>query len=62
MSEKYRATIYLERELWDWVRKHSIDKHQSTSEFIEQMLFAYKTEMEETNKPRPSRAKTPKRS
>lgn len=63
MGEKYRATIYIEREIWDWMRKHAIDQHKSASEVIEQMLLAYKNQIpeEKSDKPRQSRSKAPKR-
>ena len=45
MSEKYRATLYVDRELWNWLRKHSIDQQQSASEIIEELIRTYSTQI-----------------
>lgn len=65
MSEKYRATVYVNRDLWGWVRKHAIDKHQSASEVIEELIRTYKSEQIEPDAKEAlsvrNRAKTAKR-
>lgn len=45
MSEKYRATLYIDQEIWSWLRKHSIDKRQSASEIIEELIRGYRTQL-----------------
>ncbi|MBI4751342.1 MAG: hypothetical protein HY774_22925 [Acidobacteria bacterium] len=51
MNEKHRVTIYLNGNLWEWLRKHSIDKHKSASAILEDLLSTYKSEVSKERPP-----------
>lgn len=55
MSEKQRVTIYLESKLWEWLRKHGIDKRKSASAILEDLLATYKSEITKEQPPDPSK-------
>ncbi|KRL84438.1 ribbon-helix-helix protein, CopG family [Ligilactobacillus equi] len=45
-AEKRRITLYLTSELWDRVKKQSIDEHRSASKIIEQLAKKYLEEVQ----------------
>jgi hypothetical protein len=57
MGEKYRTNVYLDRDVWNWLRKHAIDQNQSASEIIEELIRAYSKTIKTEDKKIPSTLK-----